>query len=161
MSMLLSHWVVALPVSDSACPTDWVAGASMMIRREVIDAVGFMDEEYFMYYEEVDFTRKARAAGWTGWYVPASHVVQLVGQASGVTDPRQRRRRRPAYWFESRRRCYMRNVGLVRFALADLAFVTGRLTWQARRMAQGRPDDTPDHLLRDLFRHSVFIGARQ
>jgi N-acetylglucosaminyl-diphospho-decaprenol L-rhamnosyltransferase len=96
LSDVLSRWIVAPAISDTTCPTDWVAGASMIIRREVVDTLGGLDEEYFMYYEEVDFIRKARAAGWTCWYVPSSRVVHLVGRASGVTDPRQRRRRRPA-----------------------------------------------------------------
>ena len=43
-----------------------------------------------MYFEEVDFCHRARRAGWPCWYVPAARVVHLVGQSSGVTDPRSR-----------------------------------------------------------------------
>jgi N-acetylglucosaminyl-diphospho-decaprenol L-rhamnosyltransferase len=157
MSRLLSAWVVAPPVCAHACPTDWVAGASMIVRREVFDDIGALDEDYFLYFEEVDFTLKARDAGWTCWYVPQSRVVHLVGQASGVTDPRQCRRRRPDYWFESRRRYYVKNLGPVRSALADVAFATGRLAWKARRIVDRRSDDTPAKLLRDFARHSVFV----
>jgi GT2 family glycosyltransferase len=157
LSRLLSRWVVAPPVSDQAHQTDWVAGASMLIRREVLDAAGPLDEAYFMYFEEVDFCRQAQRAGWSCWYVPASHVVHLVGQASGVTDPRQRRRRRPSYWFDSRRRYYLKNFGRARSGLADLAVAAGTLTWRARRVIQRRPDDEPEHFLRDFVGHSVFV----
>ena len=61
---------------------DWVAGASMIVRREVFDAVGLLDEHYFMYFEEVDFCLRARKAGWTCWYVPEARVVHLVGQGA-------------------------------------------------------------------------------
>ena len=157
LSRLLAPWVVAPPVSDQAHQTDWVAGASMLIRREVLDAAGPLDEAYFMYFEEVDFCRQAQRAGWSCWYVPTSHVVHLVGQASGVTDPRQRRRRRPSYWFDSRRRYYLKNFGRARSGLADLAVTAGTLTWRARRVIQRRPDDGPEHFLRDFVGHSVFV----
>src|SRR5262249_24939007 len=86
LSKLLNREVVAPRVSDEPHPTDWMAGASMLVRRAVFDDIGLMDEGYFLYFEETDFCLRARRAGWPGWYVPASHVVHLVGQASGVTD---------------------------------------------------------------------------
>ena len=157
LSRALAPWVGAPPISDSAVRTDWVAGASMIIRRAVFEAIGPLDEDYFMYFEEVDFTLRALEAGWPCWYVPESRVVHLVGQASGVTDPHQRRRRRPGYWFESRRRYYLRHLGRARTALADLTVAAGNLTWQARRIVQGKADDTPEHFLGDFVRNSVFV----
>jgi len=161
LSRLLCRWVVAPPVTDQVSRADWVAGASMMIRREVFDVAGLLDEGYFLYFEEVDFSLKARHAGWSCWYVPESRVVHLTGQASGVTDPRQRRNRRPAYWFESRRRYYLKHLGRARSGLADLAFTAGSLSWRVRRVIQRRPDVDPEHLLRDFVRHSVFSKGFQ
>ncbi len=54
-SRLLSRWGVVLPQPESACRADWVSGASMLIRREVLESIGPFDEGYFLYYEEVDF----------------------------------------------------------------------------------------------------------
>ena len=50
VSKLLSKWMVAPPVSEEICRTDWVAGASMIVRREVFESVGLLDEKYFMYF---------------------------------------------------------------------------------------------------------------
>ena len=50
---------MARPIPEQAGPTDWVAGASVMIRRAVFDAVGLLDDGYFMYFEEVDFCLRA------------------------------------------------------------------------------------------------------
>src|SRR5262249_8484299 len=111
VSRLLQHSVVAPPVRNEAHETDWVAGASMIVRRGVFDEIGLMDDEYFLYFEEVDFCLRARRGGWTCWYVPASRVVHLVGQASGVTDVKRPMKRRPRYWFESRSRYFRRNHG--------------------------------------------------
>ena len=153
---LLRRWMVAPGIADQPGPADWVSGAAMMIRREVFESIGLMDEDYFMYYEEVDFTARAARAGFACWYVPASRVVHLIGQASGVTDPRQRRKRRPGYWFDSRRRYFVRNLGPVQAGLADLAWTAGHVLWRARRVIQRKPDPDPERLLTDFIRHSVF-----
>ena len=42
-------------VPEEPSPVDWVAGASLIVRREVFDTIGLLDEGYFMYFEEVDF----------------------------------------------------------------------------------------------------------
>jgi N-acetylglucosaminyl-diphospho-decaprenol L-rhamnosyltransferase len=152
VSRLLRRRMVAPPVRDDAHPTDWVAGASMLVRREVFEAVGLMDERYFLYFEEVDFCLQARRAGWPCWYVPASRVVHLVGQASGVTDVKRPAKRRPRYWFESRSRYFRRNHGRLYKALSDAAWVCGYALWRARRRLQRKPDTDPPGLLWDFIR---------
>ena len=52
---------------DAPIPVDWVSGASVLIRREVFEAIGLLDEGYFMYYEEVDFDAAGYLAGRPGW----------------------------------------------------------------------------------------------
>lgn len=163
VSKVLRKRVVAPPVPEGDEPvrTDWVAGASMIVRREVFDAVGLLDDGYFMYFEEVDFCLRAARAGWPCWYVPASRVVHLVGQSSGVTDAAQATKRRPRYWFESRRRYFVRNHGRAKTALADLLWIAGFATFRARRVVQRKPDTDPANLLADFARNSVLVaGAR-
>jgi N-acetylglucosaminyl-diphospho-decaprenol L-rhamnosyltransferase len=160
VSKLLSGKVVAPPVSDVPIDTDWVAGASMLIRREVFERIGLMDEKYFMYFEEVDFCLRAARAGFGCGYVPASRVVHLVGQASGVTNKSNANARRKDYWFESRRRYFVQNHGLVYAALADLAFITGFAFWRLRRRIQRKPDPDPQFFLHDFIRNSVLLKGR-
>lgn len=151
VSRMLSGKVVAPPVPTEAGPTDWVAGASMIIRREVFRDIGLMDEGYFMYFEEVDFCLRASRAGWPCWYVPASRVVHLVGQSSGVTDVKKTRKRRPAYWFESRRRFFVNNFGRLRAFCANVAWATGFAAFRARQFVQRKADTDPACLLRDFI----------
>lgn len=157
VSRLLDRYIVAPPVPSAPTATDWVAGASLLIRREVFDAIGLLDERYFMYYEEVDFCWRAARAGWPCWYVPESRVVHLVGQSSGVTNTRIKRRRRPDYWFESRRRYFLRNKGAWYSAACDLALLVGLTLWDLRCLISRRPNDDPPRLLWDTIRHSVFL----
>lgn len=149
---LLSRSVVAPPVRDMAHLTDWVAGASMIVRREVIEQVGLMDEGYFLYFEEVDYCRKARRAGWSCWYVPSSRVVHLVGQSTGVTDMKREPRRVPSYWFASRRRYFRNNHGAMYCRLADAAWACSHALWRVRRWLQRKPDTDPPGLLGDFLR---------
>jgi hypothetical protein len=157
VSKLLTRWNATLPISEHACQTDWVAGASMLIRREVFETAGLMDEEYFMYYEEMDFCLQAKKAGWNCWYVPQSHVVHLVGQSSGVTDTKRAPKRLPQYWFDSRRRYFVKNYGWLYTALADASWASGFALWSLRRVIQRKPDDEPPKLLSDFLRNSVFF----
>jgi len=161
VSRLLKSTCIAPPVRDEPHPTDWTAGASMIVRREVFDDAGLMDEDYFMYFEEVDFCLRASRAGWPCWYVPESRVVHLVGQASGVTDTKSAPKRRPAYWFESRRRYFTKNHGLVFALMADAAWALCFATYRVRRALQRKPDTDPPKLLYDFLRHSVLLkGTR-
>jgi GT2 family glycosyltransferase len=154
VSRLLNRWMVAPPVVDHTCETDWVAGASMIIRREVLADIGLLDEGYYTYFDDIDFCFNARKQGWPTWYVPASRVVHLVGQSTGVTS---RPKRLPAYVFEARRRYFLKNHGPLYAAMVDVCMISGLSLWRLRVLLTGKEDATAPHLLRDSIRHSVFL----
>jgi N-acetylglucosaminyl-diphospho-decaprenol L-rhamnosyltransferase len=156
VSYALARWAVAPEVSHQASKTDWVAGASMIVRREVFRDVGLLDEGYFTYFEDVDFCFNARKAGWLTWYVPESRIVHLVGQSSGVTVKKPKRQ--PVYAFEARRRYFLKNHGPLKAALADIGRIVGLSLWRLRTFF-GKPDFTPPHYLRDSISHSVFLAG--
>jgi GT2 family glycosyltransferase len=159
-SRLLGRWIVSLPAPDAPIRCDWVSGASMMVRRDVFEAAGLLDEGYFMYYEEVDLCRRALLAGWPCWYTPRARVVHLVGQSSAGGDPQAGRKRLPPYWFESRRRYFLAHLGRAPTILADVAWSTGFLTFRARQRVQRKPDNEPQYMLRDFVRHNLLPSRR-
>jgi len=59
-----------------------IQGASLMIRRDILQRVGLMDESYFMYTEEVDLCYRILQAGWLLYWVPQSQVVHYGGQST-------------------------------------------------------------------------------
>lgn len=63
-------------------------GATMMLRREVIQQTGLFDERFHMYCEEVDWSWRIQKAGWHIYCVPAAHVTHLEGQSTGQVKPR-------------------------------------------------------------------------
>ncbi len=160
MFRLLQPWCVPISsVPDTPCPVNWVSGASLMIRRVLFESVGSLDEEFFMYFEETDYCRRAWARGWQCCYVPESRVVHLEGGATpGVGKDRKRR---PGYWFESRRRYFLKHHGRFYLFWADIAMMSGYLMWRIRRRIQRKEDHDPAHFLADFFRHSIFMrGGR-
>jgi N-acetylglucosaminyl-diphospho-decaprenol L-rhamnosyltransferase len=157
ITKLLASKIVAPPAPTEPAQTDWVAGASMLIRREVFEKSGLLDERYFMYFEEVDFCLAAKQAGFETWYVPASRVVHLVGAASELSDARKHRKRRPTWWFDSRRRYFVKNQGVFYACLADIAFAIGFACWRVRRFLQRKEDKDPPKMLGDFVRNSIFV----
>jgi len=71
-------------VTDQSHPTsvDWVSGACMIVRRETLRDVGPLDERFFMYFEDADLCRRARAAGWLVYYLPHVEIVHQTGASS-------------------------------------------------------------------------------
>jgi N-acetylglucosaminyl-diphospho-decaprenol L-rhamnosyltransferase len=155
VSRLLAAHRVSRQMGSVAEQVDWFPGASMLVRRQVIEQIGGFDEAFFLYYEETDFCLRAQAAGWQRWYVPQSRVMHVRGQSTGVTVLNEKPRRLPRYWFESRRRYFTKNHGLGYALLADLAFLAANGLGGIKRRLRHQPS-TP-HLLRDFLRDSVFL----
>ncbi len=153
----LGRWfgsTVAAP-SDQPVRTGWVSGACMLVRRAVFDAVGPMDEGYFLYFEELDFIRRARSAGFECWHVPQSCVVHHVGKTTGVTAVEDASQRRPAYWYASRQRYFGRHVGIVASMLLDTLVVVGDGLGGVLAALRRRPRARPARFLRDFVRHAL------
>lgn len=62
--------------------TDWVPGAFSVVRRDVLETVGYFDERFFLYYEEVDLCRRIKAAGYRIAYRPELEVIHIGGESS-------------------------------------------------------------------------------
>ncbi len=67
---------------DQEQEVDWVVGACLLVRRRAIEQVGGFDERFFMYSEELDWCRRARALGWRIVYLPAAQVIHHEGRSS-------------------------------------------------------------------------------
>jgi hypothetical protein len=76
---LMSDWA-----HDTVREVDWVSGAAMCLRAEALAQVGLLDEEYFMYCEDVDWCYRARRAGWKIYYLPRAVVTHVVGRSTDL-----------------------------------------------------------------------------
>lgn len=67
---------------DLPAEVDWVPGAFAIIRRKLIDTIGFFDTRFFLYYEEVDLCRRLKAAGFAIHYWPDLKITHIGGESS-------------------------------------------------------------------------------
>jgi N-acetylglucosaminyl-diphospho-decaprenol L-rhamnosyltransferase len=153
VSRLLASRAVPRTMGEAPEQIDWCAGASLMLRREVLTQIGGFDEAFFLYFEEIDLCQRIKAAGWECWYVPESRVMHVRGQSTGVTALDAAPRRLPSYWFESRRRYFVKHHGYAYTLLADLAALSGHTLGALKDTLRRVP--RPPHMLQDLWSHSV------
>lgn len=151
LSRLLRDYTVPVTPSDS-CEVDWVGGASMLFRREVFSSAGFFDEGFFLYFEEVDFARRARQAGWKVYFVANAGIGHIGSLATGMADES---RPMPRYWFQARRRYLVKHHGPLYGAACDAAWICGRAVFVAKNKLLGRAVSGRPRFLRDFIRYSV------
>jgi N-acetylglucosaminyl-diphospho-decaprenol L-rhamnosyltransferase len=84
--ILRRYYMADLP-DDAEQEVDWLVGACLMVRRETLAQVGGFDEGFFMYSEELDWCRRARALGWRVVYLPAAQVLHHEGKSSEQVIP--------------------------------------------------------------------------
>lgn len=152
ISKLLKRHVVALKVPEQTTEVDWVPGTSMLIRRAVIEQIGGFDEGFFLYFEEADYCRRVRDAGWKVAFVPGAGVSHVGSVATGMSDTT---RRMPDYWFESRHRYFVKHHGVAYAAMCDAAFVLGRGVFRLKQSAKGQKPQGRPEFDRDFIRHSA------
>ncbi|HRC26266.1 MAG TPA: glycosyltransferase family 2 protein [Alphaproteobacteria bacterium] len=130
-----------------------IHGCCLMTRKAVLDAVGLLDERFWMYDEDVDWCLRAGAAGWVLWLVPDATVIHLGGQTSGRSPSGRRaektvRKFNPLMTYELRKSRYI----LYRKHRGPLALAALKVLTDATLLAAGavaavralvRPDTRP------------------
>jgi N-acetylglucosaminyl-diphospho-decaprenol L-rhamnosyltransferase len=74
---------------DETRPVDWVQSAAMLVRRSAAEEIGFFDEDFFVYSDEVDFCKRLALAGWHTLYVPAARAVHHEQLSTGNVPARR------------------------------------------------------------------------
>lgn len=151
ITRLLRRSVVPLALPETTTPVDWLAGASMLMRQDMLDRIGLFDETFFLYFEETDLCRRAALAGFKTVYVRRSAVAHIGSVSTGM----KAWTRTPGFWFDSRWHYFTKNHGRAYAGAATLAHVTGGLIWRLRCALTGRATGDPQHFLRDLIRHDL------
>jgi len=131
-AILNRYWAKRLKNVRARRKAVWVSGACLLARREAIEAAGFFDEGFFLYFEDIDLCRRVGEAGWDVVFLPA---VQACHKGGVTTSPR-RRGSRLAYR-ASQLRYYRKHNS--RFSQALLRFYLS-LLFRAMALKPGRPE---------------------
>jgi N-acetylglucosaminyl-diphospho-decaprenol L-rhamnosyltransferase len=160
VSHLMRNVKIVREMQNAVTAVDWVSGACMIIRKQVFEDIGLMDEGYFLYFEEIDFCLRAHKQGWSCWYIPQSRIMHLSGESTGASGTANAAKRMPDYWFASRSRYFVKNHGIAYARMADCAFILGMTFWRIRNFAFRRHGIHRARMLRDFLRTSVLFKSR-
>jgi len=165
VTKLFKNKTLPVVMGDQNMPIDWVAGASMMIRRDLVQLLRGFDESYFLYYEETDFCLRAKRAGYATWYVPSSRVMHILGQSTKVTEITDKPKRLPRYWFESRASYFLKNHGLLNVLVIDAVTVfacvlTAFKRFIKRRLMNKTEESVPSYIT-DLITNSPWLSTNR
>lgn len=125
ITRIFKQYKVPHPVSDEVKKYDWTSFACVLIKADVFKDLGFMDDGYFMYFEDVVFAYQAKQAGWDVMNVPSAHVVHLRGGSSPMKALAKQRKQLPYYYYESRTRYFYQVYGAFGLLFANINWTVG------------------------------------
>lgn len=146
----------ALPDSGAPVQVDWLAGASLMMRRGALEKIGLFDEVFFLYFEETDLCLRLNRAGWQVHYLPDSHVMHIGSVSTGM----KKWARVPSYWFNSRWHYFLKNHGRLGAFAATAAHLAGGAFHRLRCAVTRKTPADPPHFWRSLACHDLRAALR-
>lgn len=149
VSRLLRDSIVAQPIPEATVRVDWLAGASLMMRQEVLERIGLFDETFFLYFEETDLCHRAARAGWPTDYVRNSRVTHIGSVSTGMKTWN----RIPGFWLDSRWHYFTKTHGVPYAVAATLAALSAGALWRLRLLIQNKDRGDPPRYLRDMAAH--------
>lgn len=148
----LEPFVVALDPERPPRHPDWIPFAAVLIRREALLGIGPLDEGFFLYFEDIEWCRRARDKGWRLLHQPAARVVHMHGQSTGLPALEEKRGRRPRYWYAARSRYFRGAWGSAGLLAANALRTVGLgLAWVREALGTKRPHAAEGELV-DIWR---------
>lgn len=132
VTRILSSAEMPIYTDDWETPPDWVSFAAVLLHSIVIDKVGPMDEGFFLYYEDCDYCRRIKNAGFSTGFARDAVFVHDPGGSTQLRANEKALARLPAYFYASRSRYFRKYYGLFGPVLANLAWLAGRTIAQLR-----------------------------
>ncbi|MFD3191578.1 glycosyltransferase family 2 protein [Sedimentitalea sp. HM32M-2] len=155
VTRLFRHYQVPLSHDHPRGPVGWVAGAAVMARFDMLQAFGFFDPAYFLYFEEVDLMRRAAEKGQQTWYVPEARVVHVEGAATGVRSGEARTPPRPAYWYQSWAHYFHTSQGRIRAAALAICVLGAAVLHFLLARLRGKIPGLPGNFLADFWQSAA------
>jgi N-acetylglucosaminyl-diphospho-decaprenol L-rhamnosyltransferase len=74
-AVFLHRWLTVQSKGSEIRRVDWAQSSALMVRREAAEEIGYMDPDFFVYYDECDFAKRLAGAGWHSLFVPGAEAV--------------------------------------------------------------------------------------
>lgn len=152
VTRLLKRYDIPLDMPPAQEQIEWASFAAIMLRGEMIDAIGLMDEGYFLYFEDTEYCLRARRAGWGTRYVEGARAIHFRGGSAPVKSLAKARKRLPAYYYASRTRLMYQSHGRIGLLAANLAWYLGTGLTYARLLLTRKVNTLPvESEMRDIW----------
>lgn len=158
ITALLKRFDVPLPVANHITYPDWTSFACVLLRRQMVNAIGPMDDGFFMYFEDVEYCRRAVKAGWKIVHNPAAKVVHLRGGSSPVKKRTVERKRLPRYYYAARTRYLYLAYGRFGLTAANVLWLLGRCISKSRECLERRGLGVPEKQWIDIWTNWLHPG---
>lgn len=122
----LKRYETVLPHPDHPTEPQWTSFACVLIRDKALQEVGYMDEGFFMYFEDQDYCRRLWEHGWKVVNWPNAVVVHHQGGSGPVRESLRLKKRPPKYYYASRSRYLAKYYGVLGLWISNLLWVLGR-----------------------------------
>ena len=83
----LAQYTMGFLDENETHPVAGVSGSCMLVRREVVGQIGYLDEQFFAFQEDADYCFRARQAGWLVYYVPTAQIIHFGGLGGSHVHP--------------------------------------------------------------------------
>lgn len=144
-SKFFGEYLMSYKDPDETHPVAGISGSCMLIRREVIEQIGYLDERFFAYQEDADFCFRARQAGWQVFYMPKAQIIHYGSLGGSRVEPI----RSIMEWHKSYYLYFRKNLA------KDYFFLFNWLYYGAMLLKLGLA------LLQNLVRKEKFAGSRK
>ena len=127
---------------DEIREVDWISGSCMMIRTQALNQIGYLDETFFMYKEEVDWCYRAKKKGWKIVFTPEAKIIHYHGMSSiSIKESKKISNNISEYYFFSQYYYFQKHYGKI-YALAirgvDLLYGLFFYAWNIPRKSEKR-----------------------
>lgn len=126
---MLDTYYITQPPDDAVLDVDWMQGSALIARREVYAQIGGLDEGYVMFYEELDWCKRGRDAGWRAVFLGSAKITHHGGKSTEQIGARKH-----IHYNESKLRYFGKFHGRG-FALLLRLFLLTSYGWQVGREA--------------------------
>ena len=105
---------------DDLREVDQPMGACLMFRKKALEEVGILDEQFFMYFEEVDLCFRIKKSGWKIYFIPDAQVIHLENKSSDMVWDKAH-----IYFFESMVKYFRKNLGNLKTFILKIIILKG------------------------------------
>jgi GT2 family glycosyltransferase len=154
LTRMLARYDVPIPVPEKPRLVPWLSFACALIRREVVESIGPLDDGYYLYFDDVDYCRQARRFGWKTLYWPEAEVVHLRGKSNPVKERTLNLKRRPIYYYASRSRYFAKFYGTAGLWVTNVLWSAGRAVSRVRELLGSKERHVCEAEWRDIWKNA-------